>query len=182
MPVEDKNKRERARKIYSTAIIDKLIADRNLGYDIDYEPFFNRDTSLRSADIPFKMTDEEMEEYQKCYDDPEYFIGKYCKFMTDKGMDTVELRDYQKKVIDIVTSESYNEEMDDAVPTHRNIIWLASRQVGKCVSASVSMSYKKSDDGENKGIDMLQAYCRSKTKMSVIDRIKNILYGIYKKL
>lgn len=133
MANEDRTKRERARRVYSTALINKLIDDRNQGYDIDFEPFFNRDTTLRNANIPFRMTEEEMEEYQKCYDDPEYFIGKYCKFMTDKGMDTVQLREYQTKVIDLVTAESYDEDLDDAVPTHRNIIWLASRQVGKCL-------------------------------------------------
>jgi hypothetical protein len=173
MPVEDKNKRERARKIYSTAIIDKLIADRNLGYDIDFEPFFNRDTSLRSADIPFKMTDEEMEEYQKCYDDPEYFIGKYCKFMTDKGMSTVELRDYQKKVIDIVTAESYNPDLDDVVPSHRNILWLASRQVGKCSVATTKIELP------TRKTNIFKIFNDKYTKKPILSVIKGFLYKIY---
>ena len=130
---EEYNRKERARRVYSTALINKLIDDRNQGYDIDFDPFFNRDTDLRASNIPFKMTDEEMEEYQKCYDNPEYFINKYCKFMTDKGMSTVQLRDYQTKVIDLVTQETYDEELEDAVPKNRNIIWLASRQIGKCL-------------------------------------------------
>ena len=179
---EEYTRKERARRVYSTALINKLVEDRSLGYDIDFEPFFNRDTELRAANIPFKMTDEEMEEYQKCYDNPEYFINKYCKFMTDKGLSTVELRDYQKKVIDIVTAESYDEELDDATPKHRNIVWLASRQVGKCVTSSVSMSYENNDSGEKGNIVASQAYYNYKTKINIIDRIKNILYKIYKGL
>ena len=58
---EGKNKRQR--RIYSTQIINQLIMDKDQGYDIDFEPFFQRDSNLRAANIPFKMTDEEMEEY-----------------------------------------------------------------------------------------------------------------------
>ena len=42
---EEYVKRERARRVYSTALINKLIDDRNQGYDIDFEPFYNRDTN-----------------------------------------------------------------------------------------------------------------------------------------
>lgn len=170
-------KKERARRVYSTALINKLIDDRNQGYDIDFEPFFNRDTNLRNANIPFKMTDEEMEEYQKCYDDPEYFINKYCKFMTDKGLSTVELRDYQKKVIDIVTAESYDKELDDAIPSHRNIVWLASRQVGKCSFFGTKIYTK--NEKEERILDFWQTILRYKPKINIIDRVKTILYKIY---
>ena len=164
-------KRERARRVYSTALINKLIDDRNQGYDIDFEPFFNRDTNLRNANIPFKMTDDEMEEYQKCYDDPEYFIGKYCKFMTDKGMNTVQLREYQTKVIDLVTAESYDEDLDDAVPTNRNIIWLASRQVGKCLIFNELANIASSDTLDKKK-KLGDLYHKKNT-------IKGKLYSLY---
>lgn len=161
--------------MYSTALINKLIEDRNLGYDIDFDPFFNRDTELRASNIPFKMTDEEMEEYQKCYDDPEYFINKYCKFMTDKGLSTVDLRDYQRKVIDIVTAESYDQELNDAVPTNRNIVWLASRQVGKCLCFNELVTVNPSKTlNENKKIGNL--FCERSTKNIMFGRLYD-LYG-----
>lgn len=174
---EEYTRKERARRVYSTALINKLIEDRNQGYDIDFDPFFNRDTELRASNIPFKMTDEEMEEYQKCYDDPEYFINKYCKFMTDKGLSTVDLRDYQRKVIDIVTAESYDQELNDVVPTNRNIVWLASRQVGKC-SVFGTKIYTKNKK-EERVLDFWQTILRYKPKINIIDRIKTILYKIY---
>ena len=173
---EEYTKRERARRVYSTALINKLIDDRNQGYDIDFEPFFNRDTNLRNANIPFKMTDEEMEEYQKCYDDPVYFIGKYCKFMTDKGMSTVQLRDYQTKVIDLVTAESYDPDLDDAIPSHRNIVWLASRQVGKCCVATEEIELPS---GKTNFFDFFKD---KYTKKSFILYIKKLLYKIYQVL
>lgn len=170
---EEYTKRERARRVYSTALINKLIDDRNQGYDIDFEPFFNRDTDLRNANIPFKMTDEEMEEYQKCYDDPEYFIGKYCKFMTDKGMSTVQLREYQTKVIDLVTQETYDEELEDAVPKNRNIIWLASRQIGKCLIFNELANVNYSN-GSSKNVKLGNLFSNS--------YCKKIIYWIYDKI
>jgi hypothetical protein len=170
---EEYTRKERARRVYSTALINKLIDDRNQGYDIDFDPFFNRDTELRAPNIPFKMTDEEMLEYQKCYDDPEYFINKYCKFMTDKGLSTVELRDYQKKVIDIVTAESYDEELDDAIPSHRNIVWLASRQVGKCSVATTKLELP------TRKTNIFKIFNDKYTKKPILSVIKGFLYKIY---
>lgn len=174
---EEYTRKERARRVYSTALINKLIEDRNQGYDIDFDPFFNRDTELRASNIPFKMTDEEMEEYQKCYDDPEYFINKYCKFMTDKGLSTVELREYQKKVIDIVTAESYDSEIDDVIPSNRNIVWLASRQVGKCLCFNelVTLSSSKTLNGIKRIGEVFHEFFN-------VSISSKFLYGVYGRL
>ena len=101
---EDKRK---SRRVYSTALIDELIKERNMGYDIPYDAFFMRDLDLRAPNVTFKMTDEEMEEYQRCYDDAGYYVENYCKFMTDHGLQVVELRDFQKNVVKTVTDEVY---------------------------------------------------------------------------
>ena len=111
------------RRIYSTALINQLIKDRQMGYDIDYDPFYMRDLDLRAPGITFRMTEEEMDIYQKCYDDPVWYVENFCKFMTDAGLDTVELRDFQKNVISTVTEETYIPENDDFGPKNRNIIW-----------------------------------------------------------
>ena len=58
---QQEGKTKKQRRIYSTQSIEQLIADRNQGYDIDFEPFFMRDVDLRASNIPFKMTDEELE-------------------------------------------------------------------------------------------------------------------------
>ena len=71
---EDKRK---SRRVYSTALIDELVKERNMGYDIPYDAFFMRDLDLRAPNVTFKMTDEEMEEYQRCYDDAEYYVENY---------------------------------------------------------------------------------------------------------
>ena len=136
---EGKNKRQR--RIYSTQIINQLIMDKDQGYDIDFEPFFQRDSNLRAANIPFKMTEEEMEEYQKCFDDPVYYAESYAKFMTDHGLSTVNLRDYQRNVISTVTAEDYDPEDDLILPVNRNVVWMSARQSGKTTTIAVFLSW-----------------------------------------
>lgn len=187
------DEKKRPRRIYSTALINQLIKDRSMGYDIDYDPFYMRDLDLRAAGITFKMTEEEMEIYQKCYDDPLYYVENYCKFMTDKGLATVELRDFQKNVVDTVTQETYIPENDDFGPKNRNIIWMASRQSGKCFSpnmlihsslSSISDNLNKNSDLSRKHFDNIpffHIFIKDK-KLNLLQRLKVLLYIIYLKL
>lgn len=179
--VELEKKKQKSRKIYSTEVINQLLKDQSEGYDIDYDPFFNRDLELRDANVPFRMTPEEMEIYQKCVDDPLYYIENYCKFLTDTGRSLVQLRDYQKEVIDVVTAEKYDDELDMMIPINKNIIWMASRQVGKCITGSESISYITSSKEKIQQKPILSLYNKY-TKNTLLKFIKNILYKIYSKL
>ena len=60
--------KQRPRRIYSTALINQLIKDRQMGYDIDYDPFYMRDLDLRAPGITFRMTEEEMDTWFAEYD------------------------------------------------------------------------------------------------------------------
>lgn len=178
--------KKRPRRIYSTALINQLIKDRQQGYDIDYNPFYMRDLDLRAPGITFKMTEEEMEIYQKCYDNPVWYVENYCKFMTDNGLDTVDLRDFQKNVISVVTEETYIPENDDFGPKNRNVIWMASRQSGKCCSPGMEINKLNENSNlsadQNNQIPISDVYYIGTTKPSLTDRIKKFLYKIYNKL
>ena len=175
MAEQQEGKAKKQRRIYSTQIINQLIMDKDQGYDIDFEPFFQRDSNLRAANIPFKMTDEEMEEYQKCFDDPIYYVETYAKFMTDHGIHTVTLRDYQKKVISIVTEETYDEENDLILPTNRSIIWLAARQSAKTTSISAFLSWMMIFHIDR---NILIVANKEKTAIEIVDKIINIFKGL----
>ena len=175
MADQQEGKSKKQRRIYSTQLINQLIKDRNQGYDIDFEPFFQRDLDLRAANIPFKMTEEEMEEYQKCFDDPIYYVETYAKFMTDHGIHTVTLRDYQKKVISIVTEETYDEENDLILPTNRSIIWLAARQSAKTTSISAFLSWMMIFHIDR---NILIVANKEKTAIEIVDKIINIFKGL----
>lgn len=175
--------KKRPRRIYSTALINQLIKDRQQGYDIDYDPFYMRDLNLRAPGVTFRLTQEEDDEYQRCYDNPVYYVENYCKFMTDNGLDTVELRDFQKNVITTVTEETYIPENDDFGPKNRNVIWMASRQSGKCLNINqlVNLEQPLSTD-QNNQIPISDIYYIGTTKPSLTNRIKKFLYKIYNKL
>lgn len=173
---------DQKRKVWSTATIDKMIDDYNNGYEIDYSPFFWNDIELKAENISYDYTDDEIEEINKCYNDPVYFIEKYCRFMTDKGYRPVKLRDFQKKLIRLVCSQEYNENLDILVPTNRNLIWCAARQSGKCLTINELVNIKDSLSGKIlDNVPISNIYYKD-VKLSIIGRIKKFLYKIYKKL
>jgi len=54
---------------------------------------------LRKQDIDFEMTDEEKTEYDKCKNDPIYFVETYCKVETKDGLKNVKLTNAQKALL-----------------------------------------------------------------------------------
>ena len=175
MAEQQEGKAKKQRRIYSTQLINQLIQDRNQGYDIDFEPFFMRDLDLRAANIPFKMTEEEMEEYQKCYDDPVYYAENYAKFMTDHGLSTVNLRDYQRNVISTVTAEDYDPEDDLILPVNRNVVWMSARQSGKTTTIAVFLSWMLIFHIDR---NILIVANKEKTAIEIVDKIINIFKGL----
>jgi hypothetical protein len=175
MAEQQESKGKKQRRIYSTAMIRQMINDRNNGYEIDYEPFFMRDLDLRAANIPFRMTEEEMDEYQKCFDDPIYYSEHYAKFMTDHGLSTVDLRDYQKNVINTVTEEEYDSTNDLLLPMNRNIVWMSARQSGKTTTIAVFLSWMIIFHVDR---NILIVANKEKTAIEIVDKIINIFKGL----
>ena len=75
--------------------------------------------NLKSTDVPVNFTQEQVEEYIKCTNDPVYFIETYIRIVNvDKGLVNFNLYDYQ-------------EEMINAVHNNRFVIAKLPRQSGK---------------------------------------------------
>ena len=172
---KQEEEKRKTRRVYSTALINELVKERNLGYDIPYDAFFMRDLDLRAPNVTFRMTDEEVEEYQMCYDDALYYVENYCKFMTDKGMDLVQLRDFQKNVVKTVTDEVYIDELDDYGPKNRNVIWMASRQSGKTTTVSAFLSWMLIFHSDR---NILVVANKEDTAIEIVDKITNIFKGL----
>lgn len=169
------DKNQTPKRLYTTAIIEQLIADSNMGLEIDTAPFYMGDTELRAANIVFEYTPEEIEEFQKCMMDPVYFVKTYCKFQNDKGRTLVELRDFQEEIIHSVCDSHYDEELDEMIPDNRNNVIMASRQVGKCV---LPISKIETKNGSQCLGDIYQKH----TNKTFLSKIKMFLYKIYAKL
>ena len=78
---------------------------------------------VKRAGVETKYTDEELQEYIKCSNDPVHFIESYCSIISlDEGLVKFKLRGYQDKLIN-----HYN--------TNRFNVVLASRQSGKSITS-----------------------------------------------
>jgi hypothetical protein len=83
---------------------------------------YRGNTLLKKPGTQIEWTQEMVEEYLKCKNDPIYFIKKYIKVIhVDRGLVPLDLYEYQEDII----TKAYN---------HRNVIVCASRQCGKTTS------------------------------------------------
>lgn len=167
--------RRKKRRVYNTKIIDSLIKEKNDGYEIPYDAFFMRDTELRAPGVTFCPTDEEWEIMQECRDNPTFYVDNFCKFLTDEGRVTVTLRDYQRKAINLVTEETYIEKLQNYGPKNRNIIWMASRQMGKTTTIAAFLSWMIVFHSNR---NILVVANKEKTAIEIIDKITNIFRGL----
>lgn len=92
------------------------------GGEPDMDPFWHGQQQYRDAGIIYEYTDEELEEIEKCTNDPIYFVEKYCTFKNDSGRSTVRLREYQKRTLHLYGDEEYDEVSDTIIPKHRRIV------------------------------------------------------------
>ena len=111
--------------IWSTKAVNELMLALDQGYRPQVPmPFYEGKQFLRRGNIVFEYTEEEIAELAKCANDIVYFAEKYAVVMTDEGIQQVKLRDYQKEMLYDFQHERFN-------------IVLASRQMGKTVTASI---------------------------------------------
>ena len=56
--------------------------------------------NLKKTNVPVEFTKEQIKEYQKCMDDPLYFIQEYMKIVSlDEGLVPFKMYDFQKKMV-----------------------------------------------------------------------------------
>ena len=116
---------EAAKLIWSTKSVNELLLALDKGYRPKVPlPFYEGKQFLRKGNIVFEYTEAEITELAKCANDIVYFAEKYAVVMTDDGVQQVRLRDYQKQMLRDFQHNRFN-------------IVLASRQMGKTVTASI---------------------------------------------
>ena len=147
---------------WSTTRVNELlwkIEEQGLDYKEVDNPFHDGDPELKRANILWEYTQEEILEIEKCAKDVTYF-AKYCQVMMDHGLDYITLRDYQSSVLKEYQSHRFN-------------VFLAPRQVGKCLLPTTNII-----DKNNKKVPIKTL----KKEKNIYFYIKNILYKIYSKL
>ena len=169
------DKKVRKSRVYTTELINSLKEDLAMGIEIDSTPFYPYDNELRASNVTFKMSPEEYEEYIKCFNDAEYFIENYCKFLTDRGRVTVKLRDYQKTIVKAVTSQHYDEGIEEFVPDNRNTIMMCARQCGKTTTTAAYITwYICFHNDRNVGI----MANKQDTAIEIVDKTQQMIKGL----
>lgn len=158
-------------RVWSSQEVNINIEKMRMGQDFDNSAFYSNDPDLKSEYLNFELTPDEFQEYVKCSQDCIYFVQKYCNFLTDKGRRAVQLRDYQKKILKILTDEKYDSDISDVIPRWRNIALCQSRQSGKCCTSNTYVTTPS-----NQKIKFYEIYKSHKFPFSII---KIVLYKLY---
>ena len=63
---------------------------------------------LKAAGVQVEWTEESLQEYQKCWDDPQHFIENYIKIVhVDRGLVPFDMYPYQKKMIHTFSEDRF---------------------------------------------------------------------------
>ena len=115
--------------IWTTKLVEEASNKINEGFVLTKleNPYYEGTVGLRKKGITFRMSQNEIDEYIKCKMDLQHFAENYCYIKGEKGEPVkLELRDYQKEVLDNFFNNRFN-------------ILMASRQIGKTVCASITI-------------------------------------------
>lgn len=150
--------------LWNTERVNELlrrIDEEGLDYkDVD-NPFYEQDPELKKPSLQWEYTREEVFEMKKCAEDVAYF-AKYCKVMTDFGLDYIKLRDYQESVLKEYQSNRFN-------------VFLAPRQVGKSITSSIILVWYLLFNHDKNAMILANV---GDTAEELMDKIKSIIKGL----
>lgn len=112
------------RVIWSTYSLNAAVKAIKQGLPLKANPFIGKNTKLLKADLVYKRTEEEIDDYIKCKEDPVYFATKCYLMSAEGGLMPCKLRDYQIEYL-------------RHLQNHRFSILLACRQAGKSVTTAI---------------------------------------------
>ena len=147
--------------IFTTKLVDESTDKINDGIVIKryQNPWLKSEVGLRRAGVSFRMSPEEQEEYIRCALDVHYFTEQYCKVKTEDGsVGQIKLREYQKEILDNFVNSRFN-------------ILMASRQVGKTISASIFMLHTILFSNDK---NIMIVANKGDTAVEIVDKIKSI--------
>lgn len=99
--------------------------------------FYNANNALKASNVSIPFTEEQIQEYVKCSNDPVYFIKNYCKIVSlDHGLIPFNLYECQVEKVKIIHE-------------NRKVILMEGRQSGKTtVSAAYILWYTVFQDNK----------------------------------
>jgi len=174
MKLTDKQIKETYINVLTSTKVNDIIKKNSQGLKLALNEhiWFEKQFGVRKANLNFAMTTGEIDEYAKCKMDVHYFANKYCHIKREDGtIGPMQLRDYQRDIIDLYVNNRYS-------------ILMTSRQLGKCNSL-VTRLLVKFDNGDEYEITMGElyyTYIQQERKLTIIEKIKLFLYKALSKL
>lgn len=149
---------------------EEMMVKRNQQHPLGNPYYDTRNIGkMRRADVTYKMNDWEISEFRKCARDIIYFAETYCKIKTEEGHYTnFKLRPYQIEFLKLSRDNNY-------------CIYLASRQIGKCLIPQ-TLTEIKSPNGNIEVMSLNDMYDMFKMETTVLQKIKKWLWKIYTKI
>jgi hypothetical protein len=147
--------------VFTTKLVDESTDKINDGVVVKryQNPWLKSEIGLRRAGVTFRMTPDEQQEYVRCALDINYFVERYCKVKREDGsVGPIFLRDYQKEILNNFVNSRFN-------------ILMASRQVGKTISAAIFMLHKILFDNDK---NIMIVANKGDTAVEIVDKIKSI--------
>lgn len=151
------------------------------GIDADMSCFHDRDIELKAGNILFKLSQEEILEFHKCSTDINYFVSKYCRFLTDRGRRTVQLRDFQEEILEELGEEAPHPWMKDddgepmMAPVNRNYILMASRQTGKTTTIAAFFAWYLCFHTDR---NLAILANKEATAVEIVSKVKDVFKGL----
>lgn len=160
--IKKSNTQNDDRTIWTSQLINQALQAIEDGYDLKTSPFYEKDILYRKGNLIYEYTEWEIDEIKKCAKDVIYFANNYAYTMTDYGMQQITLRDYQEDVL-------------KAYQANKEVVFMASRQIGKCQLFNSQIVIKNKNTGEEKTIKIYKLY-KPKTFLS---KLKHFFYNLY---
>jgi len=150
------------KSVWSTLAVEKLLRAMDEGYKVKSTPFHEGNINYRRGNIVFEYTDEEMQHIKRCATDILYFAENFATVMTDKGLQRIELRDYQKDMLVNFVNNRFN-------------VCLASRQIGKTICSSIFIAWYVLFNYDKNALILSN---KGATTKEIIDKVKAILENL----
>lgn len=173
MELKESEIKEKYVNILTTKKVEEILNKQNLGEKISLHEkiWFNNEPGVRKAKLKFAPTKHELDEYTKCKLNIHYFAEKYCKIKREDGsVGPMVLRDYQKKMIDLMTQNNYS-------------ILMCSRQTGKCNTLITKVLIKNTQTNESYETTLGEIYygiISIERKLTFLENVKLVLYKLLK--
>ena len=119
---------EAERVIWTSKAFNIAVDAIKKGLPLKSNPFCGKNVQLLKPDLVYRRTQEEIEDYIKCREDPVYFASK-CYLMTPEGLKPCILRDYQIEYLRMLQKNNFT-------------ILLSCRQAGKTLNMTSNIKVK----------------------------------------